>query len=156
MNNFKRILSFVLAICAVFCISLAVVSCNGDSTSDTTADTTASNTPEGTNNDTTTAAGNEEQTTAASSKVTYKAKVVDANGAPVVGAFVQICQIKEDGSTGVCYMPMATDENGEIAKELEKGTYKVRIDSATGYTYSDEYTQFDDTYSATLTVTAAN
>ena len=131
----KKIIAAILAVCAVFCVSLAAVSCDGnDAVSDTTTTAKA------------------ETTTAVSNKVTYKVKVVDENGNAVEGAYVQLCEATEDGR---CFMPVVSDANGEATMELEEGAYKAKISMADGYTFADEYTNFGNEKTVTITVTAA-
>ena len=152
MINFKRIMLAVLALCAIFCMAFAVSSCDGDDAGDDVTTTLADNGNTNHDNaDVTTTQKAEDEVTTASGKITYKVKVVDANGNAVEGVFVQICE-KKDG--GRCFLPAKTDANGEISMELDEGDYKTRIDSANGYTYSSDYTEFGTETSVTITVTA--
>lgn len=128
----KRIIAAILALCALVCVSLAVVSCDNAG-----------------NGDTVTTTQKEEVTTAA--KVTYTVKVVDENGNPVAGAYVQLCEATEEGR---CFMPIATDANGVATMELEEGPYKTMVNMADGYTFSEEYTPFGNEKTVTLTVKA--
>ena len=129
----KKIITMILAVCMILCMAFAVVSCDTSGTSD----------------DVTTTEAKTEATTAA--KITYKVKVVDANGNAVEGAYVQICEATEDGR---CFMPVTSNANGEATMELEEGAYKVKISMADGYTFADEYTPFGNETTVTLTVTA--
>lgn len=66
--------------------------------------------------------------------VSYGIKVVDADGNPIVGAMVGICQ---DVEGGICYMPGITDEGGmayfyENAIPVQENL-KVRVLAAEGY-----------------------
>ena len=69
-------------------------------------------------------------------KITYTAKVVDQNGAPVVGAMIQLC-------LETC-VPTTTDANGVATwKKDTEEAYKVSfINIPEGYTYADETTEF--------------
>ena len=73
----------------------------------------------------------------------YVIRVVDQNGEAVVGAKVQMC---EAGYSGVCLIPVTTDENGEAIYSVEEGEYKAAITGLPeGYGQLDyEYTFFLD------------
>lgn len=81
----------------------------------------------------------------------YTVKVVDENGAPIVGALIQLC--KEN-----CY-PNVTDANGEAFFELAEDTYKVSfLMLPAGYTYSTEEQEFyfeDGSLELTIVLKAA-
>ncbi len=70
--------------------------------------------------------------------VTYTVRVVDANGNPIAGVDVQICNKK----TGVCYKPtVKTDANGIAEFTRAAGEYKIQLnekDSVAGYVYEKE------------------
>ena len=85
-------------------------------------------------------------------KITYTAKVVDQNGAPVVGAMIQLC-------LETC-VPTTTDANGVATwKKDTEEAYKVSfINIPEGYTYADETTEFyfeDGKYEMTIVLKAA-
>ena len=81
--------------------------------------------------------------------VTYTVKVVDANGAPVAGATIQLCQ------GDLCLPPMPTNENGIAVFEAYEAEYTAKV-FATGYTSdSDGYTFSAGSYELTVTVNAA-
>ena len=129
----KRIIAAILALCALICVSLSVVSCDNAGNGDTVTTT------------------QKEEVTTAATKITYTVKVVDANGNAVADVYVQLCEATEDG---VCFMPIVTDANGVATMQLEEGPYKTRVSMADGYTFSDEYTAFGNEKTVTLTVTA--
>lgn len=66
--------------------------------------------------------------------VSYGIKVVDAEGNPIAGAMVSICQDKEGGT---CYMPVKTDENGMAYFYADmvpvQDNMKFRVLAAEGY-----------------------
>ncbi len=65
----------------------------------------------------------------ASNTVAYTVKVIDQNGDAVVGIEVQLCY------DGICLAAIATDENGEMSKDLAPGkTVDVKLYDLTGYT----------------------
>lgn len=73
----------------------------------------------------------------------YTIRVIDQNGAPVVGAKVQMCQSADEG---ICLIPVTTNENGEGIYMAEERDYKAAITSLPeGYEkISDDYTYFDN------------
>lgn len=76
-------------------------------------------------------------------------KVVDQDGNPVAGVYVQLC---DDGS---CYAPVVTDENG-VAEFFKPGITgaMTKVMMAEGYTFSEEYTNFaEGENTVTLTIT---
>ena len=64
----------------------------------------------------------------------YTVKVQDADGNPIAGAMVSMCQA---GEGGICYMPGTTDENGIVSFPEEvipvQNNMKVRVLNAVGY-----------------------
>lgn len=80
-------------------------------------------------------------------KVTYTVKVVDENGAPIVGAAVQLC--KE-----AC-IPSVTNAEGVATFELAEDEYKVSfVMLPAGYTYSGtEDTFYFESGSKEMTIT---
>lgn len=66
--------------------------------------------------------------------VSYGIKVVNEDGAPIVGALVSICQ---DMDGGICYMPVKTDENGMAYFNANmvpvQNNLKFRVLEAEGY-----------------------
>ena len=73
----------------------------------------------------------------------YTIIVVDQNGAPVVGAKVQMCESENEG---ICLVPVDTNENGEGIYTVEEKGYKAAITFLPeGYEkISDDYTYFDN------------
>jgi len=81
-------------------------------------------------------------------KTTYKVTVLDEEGTPVVGAFVQIC--KE-----TC-IPCATDANGVATWSLDEDEYKVSFVMApAGYAVEEAYYFEGDATEMTITVKKA-
>lgn len=144
MNNFKRIFALML----VLCMALCLCACGGG------------NETEGTSNSSTqsTAASSSTQSTAASSsseavsdgKVEYKVTVLDPDGNPVVGAWVQICL--ED----LCYNPVGTDEDGVAIFRLEEMEgYKTKLAAPLdGYVDGDYIYFAEGSYEVTITLEA--
>jgi len=63
-------------------------------------------------------------------KIEYKVTLVDANGAPIAGKMVQVC------NASTCFAPQQTDANGVATFRLEESNeYKAK-----------ELTQGDDAY----------
>ena len=78
--------------------------------------------------------------------VTYTVTVVDQDGAPVVGVYIQMCV------GDICKLPSPTDENGVAVFEgFDPAEYSVKINGATGYTVEAAY-QFE-AGSTELTIT---
>ena len=80
--------------------------------------------------------------------VTYTVTVVDQDGAPVVGAAVQLCV------GDLCKLPCPTDASGvSVFENFEPADYSVKV-TVSGYTV-EEYYHFDtDSTELTITVTA--
>lgn len=69
-------------------------------------------------------------------KVDYTVTVVDQNGAPVVGAVIQLCK-------DVLCQPNATNESGKAVWHTAEDSYKVSfIQLPAGYSYADETVDF--------------
>ena len=95
------------------------------------------------------AAEDGEEQEATSGNPVYSVTVVDQNGNPVVGAYVQFC-------LEACY-PAATDANGQASMELEGEGYKVSfLKLPEGYTDegAGEYYFDAGSYEMTLTLQA--
>ncbi len=117
MNNFKRMLALMLALVVV----LSLAACGGDtettvSTKDTTPESTASTAPS-------------TEATEPAEEYTFRIRVVDAEGNPVVAAGVQLC--KADGTCTV----RDTNEEGwaQFNNEVEDG-YTANIAYLADYT----------------------
>ena len=81
-------------------------------------------------------------------KVQYKVTVLDESGAPIVGAFVQIC--KE-----TC-IPCPTDANGVAIWTVDEDEYKVSFAVVpAGYAAEEAYYFEDDATEMTITLKAA-
>ena len=129
----KMCKTFVAALLAVL-LMVSLCACgtpadNGDTAQTTTttteATTTTTGVPEG--------------------KVQYKVTVLDEAGAPVVGAFVQIC--KE-----TC-IPCPTDANGVATWTVDEDEYKVSFAVApAGYAVEEAYYFDGDATELTITL----
>lgn len=131
MNRMSRLAALLLALC------LLLAACGG------------AQTPEGTEPPVQTTAAPTEAP-ADDGKVTYTVTVVDASGAPIAGAMVQIC-------LDACY-PGVTDANGQAKFSVLEEDYKVSFLSLpAGYTYSGEAQEFyfeDGSFELTVTLKA--
>ena len=102
--NIKNLVSLLVAFVLILSVGSAFVACtdesadneNSNNTTTTTTSTTTSSTVNGENNP-------ENPGTPEDTKPTYKITVVDQDGNPVEGAFVQLC------NGDLCKMPVATD-----------------------------------------------
>ena len=102
MKNFKKILTFLLAVCMIVSV-FALSSCGNSNDDNNDNDKTNSG-----NNNT-------------SNKTTYTVTIVDGDNNPVKDAKV----IFTDGSTFT--QPVATDANGKASTKLAEGTISVMI-----------------------------
>ena len=117
--NMKRLLALVLTLGLMLCLC----ACGGTVEPEVTTEPTTEAT------EPTTEAT--EPTTEAAADPTYVVTVVDEEGAPVVGAWVQLC-------LEAC-VPAMTDENGVANFFLEENDYKVGFTvMPAGYEYVDE------------------
>lgn len=182
MKNFKMLLALVLALAMVLCFAACTEKKGDDKGEETTAPSTEATDPsteatepssepikpstEGTepssevNNPTTegTEPSTEEtepsvEPSAPSTSYAYAIKVVDADGNPVVGAFVQLCNENN------C-RPKATDANGIAGyteSEAPTGNLKAQILVANGYNLPAESIVYltDGQTEVTFVVTAA-
>lgn len=137
----KRLITAVLMLCMAF----SLVACGGNGSD---ADTQKNNTENSQQDDA--QANNDADTESESEnaddgKIEYKVTLLDANGAPVAGKMVQVC------NASTCFAPVQTDANGVATFRLEESDeYKAK-----------ELTQSDDAYvyfeagSTELTITLA-
>ena len=131
MKNIKKILAALLAVAMM----VSLCACMGgnepaDKDEPTTKPTTTTTTK------------------ADDGKTAYKVTVLDEEGAPVVGAFVQIC--KE-----TC-IPCATDANGVATWSLDEDEYKVSFVMApAGYAVEEAYYFDGDATEMTITLKKA-
>lgn len=154
MNNslFRR---FFALFCIIMSLALLFCACErkeGDTEKSTlkeSATQTEAKTEAKTEPETETKLETVTETEAGPKIVTYTVKVVDANGAPVAGATIQLCQ------GDLCLPPMPTNENGIAVFEAYEAEYTAKV-FATGYTSdSDGYTFSAGSYELTVTVNAA-
>ena len=142
MRTLKKCGALLAVSCLLLCTLLLGVSCNGD----------------GAGNDTTspvvTTAGDVVTTapvvtTTGDGKLTYTVTVVDQNGDPVVGAYVQLC-IGE-----MCNMPVATNGEGIAQIKAQPDDWEVTLANPipAGYTFEGGKTPLDGETEITITVT---
>lgn len=142
----------IIIFCVAISILLIATACDGASGGN---GTTAA--PETTAEETTTDAGDEttaapetttaDDTTVLDTKNTYTVTVVDADGAPLAGATVQLCV------GDICRLPVATDANGVAIIEADAGDYAVKV-TLSGYTGEAQYSFPEGSTELTVTLTA--
>ncbi|MBQ3214991.1 MAG: hypothetical protein IJB11_02610, partial [Oscillospiraceae bacterium] len=134
MNNMKKLFALLLAMAMVFCMA----ACAGDDkgSNDKTSTTTASKEPqESVPNQTEPTQPNDEKPGNPDDEYVYAVRVVDTEGNPIEGVWVQICA----GSTCV---PKQTNASG-VATYTEKITGDGEL-TAKLVSYPSEYTPLDD------------
>ncbi len=128
--NKKTLAGLLSVLCVLLCTVVIFCACGGDKNpADTNAETTGTETPVVTDPDTNAETDPEatqpqetDPETVVDGKVTYTIIVVDADGNPVEGVDVQMCDVD-----GVCLMPVKTDANGVATFEKDEATYYVTI-----------------------------
>jgi len=148
------LLKIIVVLCIAISMLLIATACDntsGNKNDDTTtganvstAETTADANSQTTVSENTT---KETETTAANTNVTYTVTVVDADGAPLAGATVQLCV------GDLCRLPVATDANGVATIEAEAGEYAVKV-TLVGYTGEAQYSFPEGSAELTVTLTA--
>lgn len=122
----KRLVTAVL----MLCLALSLVACGGNGSDKNTQNKNTENSQQDdaqANKDTEDADKDEDVD---DGKIEYKVTLVDANGAPIAGKMVQVC------NSATCFAPQATDANGVATFRLEEADdYKAK-----------ELTQGDDAY----------
>lgn len=132
----KRLLTVVL----MLCMALSLVACGGNT--DNTEDAGKQNTEQNSEADKDTEKESESENVD-DGKIEYKVTVVDANGAPLAGQMVQVC------NAATCFAPVATDANGVATFKLEESNeYKAKL-----LTQSDEEYVYFEAGSTELTLT---
>ena len=117
---------FALSVVLVLVLGLCACTAASPASDPTTEPTTKATEPTTKETDPTT-----EPTTEAVTEPDYAVTVLDQNGDPVVGAFVQLCLES-------CF-PAMTDENGVASFFLEEADYKVGFTvMPAGYEYADD------------------
>ncbi|MBQ8518621.1 MAG: hypothetical protein IJ455_03310 [Agathobacter sp.] len=133
----KRLVTVVL----MLCMALSLVACGGTGNTD---DTQKNNTEQNSeaNKDT---EKESESENVDDGKIEYKVTLVDANGNPVAGQMIQVC------NAATCFAPVATDANGVATFRLEESNeYKAKLLTAA----DDAYVYFE-AGSTELTLTMA-
>lgn len=122
----KRLVTAVL----MLCLALSLVACGGNGSDKNTQDKNTESSQQDdaqANKDTEDA---DKDADVDDGKIEYKVTLVDANGAPIAGKMVQVC------NSATCFAPQATDANGVATFRLEEADdYKAK-----------ELTQGDDAY----------
>ena len=148
MNNFKRI----LALMVVLCMGLCLCACGGgtDTTGSTQGTQPSGTEPTGSQPTGTEPTGTEPSSSVSDGKVDYKVTVVDPEGNPVAGVYVQICL--ED----LCYNPAATNEEGVATFRLNpQEGYKTKLAmKLDGYVWEDYIYFAEGAYEITITLVA--
>lgn len=139
----KRFFAVMLALCICLSLTLCIVSCDSDGDENTsTEDTSAKAETEGesTSDETTSEESTSEETTEADDSG-YKVKVVDTDGNPLEGVYIQLC------TDEVCGMPTPTGADGyALFKNITDPGRKAKIGMAyEGYVVDTEkYYEFED------------
>ena len=87
-----------------------------------------------------------ESTVPENTKVIYKVTVVDDEGNPLAGAFVQLCV------GDLCKLPSPTDEEGVATFEFDEAEYTVKV-TLSGYTGEASYSFPEESSELTVTLT---
>lgn len=140
--NIKNLVTLLVVGVLILSVGIVAVACTGEDaatddegqTTTTTATTTTTTTQNG---------GNENPENPGDAKPTYKVTVVDQDGNPVEGAFVQLC------NGDLCKMPVATDANGVVTIMADPAAYTVKIptvpagyaEDTTVYSFEGESTE---------------
>ena len=119
--NKKTLTGLLSVLCVLLCALVLLCACGGDNnptetdSAEVTTEAPAPVTDPETNEET-------DPETVVDGKVTYTIIVVDADGNPVEGVDVQMCDVD-----GVCLLPVKTDANGVATFEKDEATYYVTI-----------------------------
>ncbi len=139
----KRFLAVMLALCICLSLALCIVSCdsgNDENTSTEDTSTKVETEGESTSSEATSDEATSEEITE-SKDTGYKVKVVDADGNPLKGVYIQLC------SDEICGMPVATGDDGyaRFPTITDEGR-KAKIGAAyEGYVVDTEkYYEFDE------------
>lgn len=124
----KRLVTAVLMLCLAF----SLVACGGNAGTDTEKNNTETQQDDAqANNDSETES---EEENVDDGKIEYKVTLLDANGAPVAGQMIQVC------NAATCFAPVATDDNGVATFRLEESNeYKAKLLTAS----DDAYVYFE-------------
>ena len=125
----KRIATLVL----MLCMAVSLCACGNGSGNDTEKENT-----QNTQQDDSQANKDTEKETESEQvddgKIEYKVILVDANGAPVAGQMIQVC------NAATCFAPVVTDANGVATFRLEESNeYKAKLLTAP----DDAYVYFE-------------
>ncbi len=123
--NKKTLTGLLSVLCVLLCALVLFCACGGDNnptetgSAEVTTEAPAPVTDPETNEETDPETDPE---TVVDGKVTYTIIVVDADGNPVEGVDVQMCDVN-----GTCLLPVKTDANGVATFEKDEATYYVTI-----------------------------
>ena len=116
----KRLVTAVL----MLALALSLVACGGGNAGDTEKNNTQNSQQDDAQADKDTEKESEKENVD-DGKIEYTVKLVDANGNPVAGTMVQIC------NAATCFAPAATDANGVATFRLEESNeYKAKLMTA--------------------------
>ena len=120
----------------MLCLAFSLVACGGNAGTDTEKNNTETQQDDAqANNDSETES---EEENVDDGKVEFKITVVDANGAPVSGKQVQVCDAEN------CSIPAVTDENGVAVIRFEQSDEcKAKIVVPYGQEDVYEYVYFE-------------
>ena len=116
----------------MLCVAFSLVACGGNGSA---VDTQKENTESTQQDDAQANQDSEEESEVENvddGKIEYTVTLVDANGAPVAGQMIQVCNAE------TCFAPVVTDENGVATFRLEESNeYKAKLltDSDDAYVY---------------------
>lgn len=125
----KRLVTAVL----MLCLALSLVACGGGAGNDTEKNNTENTQQDDgqANKDT---EKESESENVDDGKIEYKVTLLDANGAPVAGQMIQVC------NAATCFAPVVTDANGVATFRLEESNeYKAKLLTAP----EDAYVYFE-------------
>ena len=116
----------------MLCLAFSLVACGGNASTDTEKNNTETQQDDAqANNDSETES---EEENVDDGKIEYKVTLLDANGAPVAGQMIQVC------NAATCFAPVATDDNGVATFRLEESNeYKAKLLTAS----DDAYVYFE-------------
>ena len=135
----KRLVTAVLMLAMAF----SLCACGGNASNTDTEKPNTENTQDAQANKDT--ENTEENTNVDDGKIEYKVTLVDANGAPIVGQMVQVCNAE------TCFAPVVTDANGVATFRLEESDeYKAKM-----LTQSDDAYVYFEAGATELTLTIA-
>lgn len=126
----KRLVTAVL----MLCLALSLVACGGNGSDKDTQNKNTENSQQDDSQANKDTEKEDEDTNVDDGKIEYKVTLLDANGAPVAGQMIQVCNAE------TCFAPQATDANGVATFRLAEGDeYKAKLLTAS----DDAYVYFE-------------